>query len=642
MSTEVGAPWGYRPALDGVRAIAIYLVVVYHSPGSFTGGPLVPHGFIGVDLFFVLSGFIVTNVLLTEHRSSGRIELRRFYARRVRRLLPAAIVCIVSTALVFVLVATLFERLDYVADAQSALVYVANWHFIAESNDYFALNTEVSPYLHFWSLAIEEQFYIIYPPLLLLLLRLRSRGWSASLLAGLGGLAVVSLLLQLVWFGSDPVRSYYGSDARAYQLLAGALLAVAFTERKPPTGSWVGSAISVGGLVGIGALAMTFDPMSVGHRGVLATISALALIAGVEAARGGIVGRVLAMRVPVYLGSISYATYLWHWPVALIVGRLLRIGPATTAVIVAVLATSIASLSQQLIEHPIRSARRLDRVPRTVIGVGLASSVVCAVAVVPPILESSRPPRLVAASEANRAAISGEDQVPTDIDFGAVRSARADLPSCPPDDPADCRTRHGTGSSVVVIGDSVARSFVPTLESVAEEEGWSLIVNVQAGCGWYGTPRAEGGERAPFCEARRTTWYREVLPQIDPDVVVLLQGTDESGAPADEEMLGRFDSDVDLMVEAGAHVVLIDSYPVTPEPSPTDCLSGSNSISACGFRLEDAARSQRFIDAASRRADVSLIELTPLVCPGGEICPAMIGSVPVWRDRRGQPTAFHS
>ena len=180
----------YRANLDGLRSIAVYLVLLFH-----TGLPWAEGGFIGVDLFFVLSGFLVSTVLLDEIELTGRLRVGRFYARRVRRLLPAAVVVVVATAATFTVIWSVVRRLEVVGDAQSALLYYANWHFLAASGDYFAADADKSPYLHFWSLAIEEQYYVVFPVLLLLLSRYGRRIMLWSLLGLLG----LSLASQLYW-----------------------------------------------------------------------------------------------------------------------------------------------------------------------------------------------------------------------------------------------------------------------------------------------------------------------------------------------------------------------------------------------------------------------------------------------------------
>ena len=174
-----GVKWTYRPALDGVRALAVYIVVLYHA-----GVASLSDGFVGVDLFFVLSGFLVSTILFEELADTGRLDLVRFYDRRIRRLLPAAAVVIVASCAVSLILLSTVRRAPLIGDAQAALLYVANWHFLIQSNDYFAATTmDASLFLHFWSLSIEEQFYFFFPVLLILLARL-DRRWRRSTVAG--------------------------------------------------------------------------------------------------------------------------------------------------------------------------------------------------------------------------------------------------------------------------------------------------------------------------------------------------------------------------------------------------------------------------------------------------------------------------
>ena len=168
----------YRPELDGVRAVAVYLVVAFHA-----GVGVVSGGFVGVDLFFVLSGFLVSGVILREVDERGTFSLRHFYSRRVRRLLPAALVVVVAAAALEVLTTSVATRAEYVDDARAALLYVANWQFILDARDYFSPVDDASPFLHFWSLSIEEQFYVGFPLLVLLALRWSRSGTSNDIVA---------------------------------------------------------------------------------------------------------------------------------------------------------------------------------------------------------------------------------------------------------------------------------------------------------------------------------------------------------------------------------------------------------------------------------------------------------------------------
>jgi peptidoglycan/LPS O-acetylase OafA/YrhL len=177
---------GHRPELDGLRTIAVYLVLLFHA-----GLPWFVGGFVGVDLFFCLSGFLVTSVLIRELQETGSLRVARFYSRRVRRLLPAAVVVVVATCLVFTLLWSVVRRASIVGDAVSALLYYANFHFLSASGDYFAANIDKSPFLHFWSLSIEEQFYALFPVLLLLLYRFGGRRRRTVVLGALGLLLIL-------------------------------------------------------------------------------------------------------------------------------------------------------------------------------------------------------------------------------------------------------------------------------------------------------------------------------------------------------------------------------------------------------------------------------------------------------------------
>lgn len=365
----------------------MYLVVVFHAGiAAFAGG------FIAVDLFFVLSGFLVCHVLLDELDEHGRIRFARFYARRFRRLLPAALVAIAGTAAIFMAVASPLERAELVGDARAALLYFANWHFVAEASDYFAADGNESPFLHFWSLSVEEQYYFIFPVLLVGAVALSRRRPSLLpilLLVPLGA----SLMRQYTL--DDAMHAYYGTDARMYQPLAGAAFAAWLRARRRP----FTAPAATGSVMGFAALALFFalassgaDGISTSSRGLLATIVSIGIVAGLESTPAGLPARLLSGRAMQYLGDISYGTYLWHWPVILATDRLLEIGRVPLALSAAVISTALAALSHEIVERPLRIRGRLDRVPRTVVAGGLACSVVAAVWLAPAMLRTDGGP----------------------------------------------------------------------------------------------------------------------------------------------------------------------------------------------------------------------------------------------------------
>ena len=312
------------PALDGVRAFAVLGVMAYHGGVSF-----LPAGFFGVDAFFVLSGFLITTLLVTEWGQSNGIALRAFWARRARRLLPALFVVLVFVALYARFVATPGMYPGLRGDGFAALFYYANWHFIATSQNYFVQTGPSSPLLHTWSLAIEEQFYVVWPLVILGLLRWRGRrhdGLQAVLVVSVVGvLASASAMALLFDPGADPTRVYFGTDTHAQSLLVGAALAagVALWRRRGAaavSSRHARSALTTAGVLGVAVCAWTWSQWQYGQATVFrggflivgASVAAVILSAVLHPT--GVVARALSWAPLRYLGMISYGMYLWHFP----------------------------------------------------------------------------------------------------------------------------------------------------------------------------------------------------------------------------------------------------------------------------------------------------------------------------------------
>lgn len=393
-SLPISQAFAHRPALDGLRTVAVYLVVLFHSELTWMRG-----GFIGVDLFFVLSGFLVTNVMLAEHRATGSIRLRRFYARRVRRLLPAALVAIVIICLLASITEPRLVAMSFINDARSSLLYVANWNFLSASTNYFADDVNKSPFLHFWSLAIEEQFYFAFPLLLVVLTKFAQPVKKfTNLIFGIGTLFVASLALQIFMQQSNPMRAYYATETRVYQLAAGALLAVFLLHRSEHSGTSFAklpfhAAITPLALVAFIALAIGkgwfLSSLSASTRGILATAVAVSLIWLLEPHFPSPLQRIFSLKHFTYLGRISYGTYLWHWPLIVLSKPLLSLSPLQLALFATVGATALSALSYELIETPVRVSKRLHNIPHTVVVVGLALSVLTATLLVQPLLDGT-------------------------------------------------------------------------------------------------------------------------------------------------------------------------------------------------------------------------------------------------------------
>ena len=371
----------FRPDIEGLRGIAVLLVVLYHA-GTLSNSSLqIPGGFIGVDLFFVISGFLITGLLIRERERTGKVSFSRFYARRVRRILPAAAVVLVVTLVIAYQLVALSSRAAVMEDGAASAVSIANIRF-AMTTDYFnPTNNSFSPFLHFWSLGVEEQFYFIWPALLALVAWRRPRLGAA---VALTAVVIVSFAASVIVTQSSPATAFYMLPTRAWQLAAGGLLAlgVGSLARTPQViRVAVGQALSIAGWVALAALvwvALTLDSKTVPYPGTAALLPTLAgvvlIAAGAEQAGPGAVLRLMPIR---FLGKISYSLYLWHWPI-LILGGLYLGGPLDQALtpqqalILAGFSIPVATVSWGLIEEPFRRGQIPLPRPSRVVAAGVA------------------------------------------------------------------------------------------------------------------------------------------------------------------------------------------------------------------------------------------------------------------------------
>ena len=629
----------YRPHLDGLRAIAVYLVVAFHAGLARATG-----GFVGVDVFFVLSGYLVTTVLLRDVEEQGRIRLARFYARRVRRLLPAAVVALVVTLVAYSALADPVAFAAARSAAKASFLYVANWFFVRRSADYFATDSAENPFLHFWSLAVEEQFYLAWPLLLVGLTALARRlpgSWRRWVQGAVAVAALGSVTLALAWRGTSLDRAYFGTDTRAYQLLAGALLALTPGVIRR-LARRVGLADAMAGVALMALMVVSSSWWRTGPivRGVATTVAALVVIAGIEAAARGWLARGLGLAPVVYLGRISYGTYLWHWPVIVILREVRPMSVHSVFLVSCLVATGIAALSFELLERPVRTWKLLDRRPLPVAFSGLAVGVLAVLLLVPALPENGAR-RVAPVTDA--AVTSHLTPVPDSLDLGAVYFANSrDFTECVGKAAEACTVHRGRGPHIMLLGDSTMHALVPAFKEMAEEHDLTLSLGTRPGCPWPAGIYVLNAEIRASCRKIKEDLYARVIPALHPDVIFAMDssngpGVDVSQQPRQATASAYHDAIVASVPELAADadaVVLIDSLPKDYTSNPRECLATARFVEQCRFQAnteptwtETLART-----VADANPGVRTLDIDDWACPMLPECDAMVGGKVVWWD----------
>lgn len=542
-------------SLDGVRALAVLLVVAFHVSVPGAAG-----GFLGVDVFFVLSGFLITTLLIKELGTTGRIDLGRFWARRALRLLPAALLVVVAVCLWSLFAAPEFRRPDIGTDALWAVGYLANWRFI-DSASYFSSDGSASPLLHMWSLAVEEQFYLVWP---LVLSVLGAAVWSrmkvphlpdsasrmeferrrkVAVAVGVGALALTLAALSgvLLWWlhePSAPERAYMGTDTKIVEPLIGAVAASLMTRPRVQTFVVRHHHLLMGaGLLGVGAgVARLAGPSPLYFSGgaVVFSLVCAVLVAAVTAGgNSDLVARTLGWGPLAHIGRISYGIYLWHWPVALwVVGEPGTFRPAEASMAV-VLTIAVALASYHFVETPIRRGA-LGRLRPTVLVPAVAMSM-AATAAVALVLTGVLPGR------------------PSTATAGESTDA----------------------SAVVVVGDSVASRLMPALAAEGERRGLTVLKAARGGCPALPVPALDGDGTLLADGACTTTVPRvqdETIDRTHPGTVVIWSRYELADRLADDGRVLRagtpefwqaqkaaLTASVDRWAAHGATVVLVQT-----------------------------------------------------------------------------------
>jgi peptidoglycan/LPS O-acetylase OafA/YrhL len=652
----------FRPDIEGLRAVAVMLVIAFHA-----GVPRITGGYVGVDVFYVISGFLITGLLVDELERTGTISLRGFYARRARRLLPLAALVLVAVAVGMQFFTPPVFRPTVRFDAISAAFYYSNWQFALESVNYLTLGGAQNPVLHYWSLSVEEQFYLAWPLLLILALRFRRRrhgalgvrarcGWIIAIVGG------ASLAYSVVETAAQPAIAYFETTTRAWEFAAGAALALS-AGRLSRAHRAAAYAAGAAGALAIVAAALTDGPTTQfpGTAALLPVAGAGLLIgAGISAPSGG-VGALLSLRPLRFIGKISYAWYLWHWP-CLVFARTARwappdgrIGWTATGIAVAI-SFGLAVVTHLLVEVPARRARWFAVDRRRVL---LLASSATATAVIALVITGG-PLVLPAGMISNAAASSSVPAATTPLEaeastaYGALHGCHVGYGATAP--AAGCAFGDASAKrTVVLVGDSHAAQWYPALERLATHERFRLIVWTKSGC-----PLAPGvhiylpaiGRDYTECDAWTTSVLHRLAAMPRTSMVIVARtstylpqvltpdGDQPSPARARTLWGAGAASAVAQLRRLTDRVVVLRDTPHAPFDIPA-CISWDpSSASTCDFtraRNSDGAEYE-----AERAAGVPAFvysDPTTAVCPQ-RMCDAEVDGVITYRDDNHLTAAF--
>ena len=580
---------GARRDIQGLRCIAVLSVVCNHLTGWPSGG------FVGVDIFFVISGYLITGLLVREHARTARISFRDFYARRIKRIVPSALLVLGATVFASWLLLGWSRTKSTAVDAVWSALFAGNWRFLREGTDYFALGQQLSPVQHYWSLGVEEQFYFVWPGLLVLIFALlgRSRPHRAYLVAAgltIAVLSAASFYWALERTGSNAAGAYFSSLTRAWELGVGALLALSADLLRRYTPATLAVLLSWVGCAGI-LTSLFIVPESPGFPAPWAALPVLAtalVIAAGENVRNDRALPLLSNPLSVYIGDISYSLYLWHFPVIILLVTVYPTGSFIYYAASVVLMSGLTVLSYHLFENPIRRSSWLTRTPRldqsqrpsaarfqatAVAFLAIASTALWgrALNLDEPVgtgelpasssFGTAKAPCLGAASllhSRNCDSDLGDGSYPLVADLARDDNVAY---ACFSDEGKDVRSctygRADASTRVAVVGDSHAAALLMPLRREAERLHWSMTTYLGVGCRWD----AEAAKQN-VCPGM-TSIQRDLLSR-DYDVVIT-SAYRRSGDPdkqAEAASLARLWKPV---AARGAKIVAVEDVPFVGE-----------------------------------------------------------------------------
>ncbi|MCD9198134.1 acyltransferase family protein [Aeromicrobium wangtongii] len=672
-STASGRSGTFRPDIQGMRGLAVLLVVVHHAWPD-----VLPGGFVGVDMFFTVSGFVIGSLLLGEIGRTGAVDLYDFWTRRARRILPASLLVLGATLTATWLWAPATQRRAIGDDGLWATLFAANLRFIQQGTDYAAADRDPSPFQHFWSLAVEEQFYLAVPVIVAVCAGVAvRRGWATRRLLALVMVAVcvLSLAYSVHLTSASPTAAYFSPFTRAWQLAAGVAAAcvVPFLARRCDE---LRDALGVAGLLGLGATIALLAETGIGGTGYPSYLSAAPTLSTVAvllagAGRPGLGAQVLSYAPLRHVGDISYSLYLWHWPVQIVAAWLVATGPLVNGLLM-LLSYVLAVLSYRLVENPVRrssslASRRWVTAAAAICCIGVVSACASRVAAFDPRVAvrvasapaaptppadrpgpgrttefDLRPSQLPSGS--SRIRIDAATVLADYVDLAQKGCQRGYVGTSSLPDPATCTFGDGR-RTFYLVGDSMATALTPAVGRAADRVGARLRVMAKASCTLatgVTVHKDEVGGAYRSCDRFRADLL-DHLEQEKPDAVFMVNSNGSAAGQVDRD--GRrtrastwqrattagLVRTVQRLRAAGIPVVLIEN-PARPgdDDRATGCLLDGGTVKECTFTDTPAV-------GAYERAHRRLAGRVPLVRVNTHICPEhrcrpILGDVVVWRD----------
>ena len=635
VSNAAGHNAGARADIQALRAVAIVSVLLYHLwPTHFKGG------FIGVDIFFVISGFLITGQLWREVEATGHVKFSQFWARRARRLLPASLLAITATAVVLLVSAPPLWFIGFVDEILGSVGYVQNWVLAGKATDYLQANTGDSPFLHFWSLSVEEQFYVFWPLILGVLLiftrarksarAARSAFWAAPrfvISLGLTAIFAGSLIYSVWLTAAQPEIAYFSTFTRAWEFAGGALVAVIFSGRNLNKNFkalllWVGLALMVYGFFKFN----NHTPFP-SYWAAIPTFGAIAFLLGGDSR--SVFSPWWAFKFwPVkFLGDISYSLYLWHWPLIILAPWVLHQNLTTRdRIVILGLSILLGWLSKRFVEDPIRFGRLSKARPRTQLLVAAAGMVaVIAATLGGAAIAQTR----VDASWSDKhlnPPISKVSQDYPRIERTTCRVQKNDFAFsyCVKGDPKGTKT-------IALFGDSHARQYYEPIEAIALKHHFKLVVASKNACPLADAKTMPKGVAHSSCLSWNQRLEDFIATQPPFDLIINSTSSYVTGnfAGTDEAYV----TEVKRLVAGGNRWLAILDNP-KPLASFVNCVeaAGESSATACGLSQQNAMTpADKLAPAVKGLPGVSYVDLTDAYCQN-ESCPPVIGNVVVYRD----------